>query len=90
MISAPPTSPAGGHGAPLVPVYHRALAQSLEREGPIVVVNIGGVANITYIDGTDTLMAVTPGPETHCSTTICSACLTSALTPKAALQPRAG
>ena len=38
---------AGGQGAPFVPVYHRALAQSLEREGPIVVVNIGGVANIT-------------------------------------------
>ena len=42
---------AGGQGAPFVPVYHRALAQSLEREGPIVVVNIGGVSNITYIDG---------------------------------------
>ena len=45
---------AGGQGAPFVPVYHRALAQSLEREGPIVVVNIGGVSNITYIDGDDT------------------------------------
>jgi len=38
---------AGGQGAPFVPVYHRALAQSLNREGPIVVVNIGGVSNIT-------------------------------------------
>jgi anhydro-N-acetylmuramic acid kinase len=53
---------AGGQGAPFVPVYHRALAQSLEREGPIVVVNIGGVANITYIDGTDTLIACDTGP----------------------------
>jgi anhydro-N-acetylmuramic acid kinase len=53
---------AGGQGAPLVPVYHRALAQSLEREGPIVVVNIGGVSNITYIDGTDTLIACDTGP----------------------------
>ena len=52
---------AGGQGAPLVPVYHRALAQSLEREGPIVVLNIGGVANITYIDG-DTLIACDTGP----------------------------
>src|ERR1700759_4260142 len=48
---------AGGQGAPLVPVYHRALAQSLEREGPVVVLNIGGVSNITYIDGADTLIA---------------------------------
>jgi anhydro-N-acetylmuramic acid kinase len=53
---------AGGQGAPLVPVYHRALAQSLEREGPIVVVNIGGVSNITYIDGLDTLIACDTGP----------------------------
>jgi len=53
---------AGGQGAPFVPVYHRALAQSLQREGPIVVVNIGGVSNITYIDGTDTLIACDTGP----------------------------
>src|SRR6266404_3179349 len=53
---------AGGQGAPLVPVYHRALAQSLEREGPVAVVNIGGVSNITYIDGADTLIACDTGP----------------------------
>ena len=52
---------AGGQGAPLVPVYHRALAQLLEREGPIVVLNIGGVSNITYIDG-DVLIACDTGP----------------------------
>src|SRR6185437_10627692 len=53
---------AGGQGAPFVPVYHRALAQLLERDGPIVVVNIGGVSNITYIDGADTLIACDTGP----------------------------
>jgi anhydro-N-acetylmuramic acid kinase len=53
---------AGGQGAPFVPVYHRALAQSLQREGPLVVVNIGGVSNITYIDGADTLIACDTGP----------------------------
>jgi anhydro-N-acetylmuramic acid kinase len=53
---------AGGQGAPFVPVYHRALAQLLERDGPIVVVNIGGVSNITYIDGPDTLIACDTGP----------------------------
>jgi anhydro-N-acetylmuramic acid kinase len=52
---------AGGQGAPLVPVYHRALTASLERKGPIVVLNIGGVSNITYIDG-DTLIACDTGP----------------------------
>ena len=40
---------AGGQGAPLVPVYHRALAHALDRDGPVVLVNIGGVSNITYI-----------------------------------------
>jgi len=53
---------AGGQGAPFVPVYHRALAQSLGREGPIAVVNIGGVSNITYIDGADMLIACDTGP----------------------------
>ena len=53
---------AGGQGAPFVPVYHRALAQSLQRGGPIVVANIGGVSNITYIDGDMTLIACDTGP----------------------------
>src|SRR5437868_5598549 len=53
---------AGGQGAPFVPVYHRALAQSLGRDGPLIVVNIGGVSNITYIDGSDTLIACDTGP----------------------------
>lgn len=52
---------AGGQGAPLVPVYHRALVQRLNRAGPAVVVNIGGVANITYIDG-EILIACDTGP----------------------------
>jgi anhydro-N-acetylmuramic acid kinase len=52
---------AGGQGAPLAPVYHRALVRMLNRKGPTVVVNIGGVANITYIDG-ETLIACDTGP----------------------------
>ncbi len=53
---------AGGQGAPLVPVYHRALARGLDRSGPSIVVNIGGVSNITYIDGDDALIACDTGP----------------------------
>jgi len=52
---------AGGQGAPLVPVYHRALVAAGEEQGPVVVVNIGGVSNITYIDGDD-LIACDTGP----------------------------
>ena len=40
---------AGGQGAPLVPLYHRALAQNLPK--PLAILNIGGVANITWIGG---------------------------------------
>lgn len=53
---------AGGQGAPLVPVYHRALAQSLGRDGPVGIVNIGGVSNVTYVDGLDALIACDTGP----------------------------
>jgi anhydro-N-acetylmuramic acid kinase len=37
----------GGQGAPLVPLYHAALAHALPK--PVMVVNIGGVANVTWI-----------------------------------------
>ncbi|MDD3444421.1 MAG: anhydro-N-acetylmuramic acid kinase [Zavarzinia sp.] len=38
---------AGGQGAPLAPLYHRALASGLE--GPVAVLNLGGVGNVTWI-----------------------------------------
>lgn len=53
---------AGGQGAPLVPVYHRALAAALSRPHPIAVLNIGGVANVTYIDGIPDPYACDTGP----------------------------
>jgi anhydro-N-acetylmuramic acid kinase len=52
---------AGGEGAPFSPMYHRALARRLGLEPPVAVLNIGGVANVTYIDGDD-LMACDTGP----------------------------
>ncbi|MGD9649585.1 MAG: anhydro-N-acetylmuramic acid kinase [Dongiaceae bacterium] len=42
---------AGGQGAPLVPLYHQARAKNLPK--PLAIVNIGGVANITYITEKD-------------------------------------
>src|SRR3546814_9859764 len=46
---------AGGQGAPLLPVYHRALAQPLEK--PVAILNLGGVANITFIGEDGELIA---------------------------------
>ncbi len=50
---------AGGQGAPLVPVYHAALSKGLDM--PVAVINIGGVANVTWIDGDD-ILAFDTGP----------------------------
>ncbi len=51
---------AGGQGAPLVPIYHAALVRDLPR--PLAVMNIGGVANVTWIGADDTLLAFDTGP----------------------------
>jgi anhydro-N-acetylmuramic acid kinase len=52
---------AGGQGAPLVPVYHRALAAQFE-ELPVAFLNIGGVANVTWIGEGGRLLAFDTGP----------------------------
>ncbi len=39
----------GGQGAPLVPIFHRALASRERLEMPAAFVNIGGIANVTYV-----------------------------------------
>lgn len=55
-----------GQGAPLVPVYHSALARALSApyagEFPIVFVNIGGISNITYVPETGNPIAFDTGP----------------------------
>ena len=51
---------AGGQGAPLVPVYHEALVGLAGLSLPVVVFNIGGVGNLTYVG--DPLMAFDTGP----------------------------
>ncbi len=51
---------AGGEGAPFVPLYHAALASELDR--PIAVLNLGGVANLTWIGADGRLMAFDTGP----------------------------
>lgn len=50
---------AGGQGAPLAPLYHRAK-YGAHRE-PVALVNIGGVSNITYFQN-DVILAFDTGP----------------------------
>jgi len=50
---------AGGQGAPLVPLYHKALASELDQ--PLMVLNLGGVGNVTWLDD-GTVIAFDTGP----------------------------
>jgi anhydro-N-acetylmuramic acid kinase len=51
---------AGGQGAPLVPLFHAALTRGLEL--PLAVLNIGGVANVTFIGAQGEILAFDTGP----------------------------
>lgn len=52
---------AGGEGAPLAPVYHQALVRRAELAGVTAVLNLGGVGNVTVVEG-DALLASDTGP----------------------------
>jgi anhydro-N-acetylmuramic acid kinase len=54
---------AGGQGAPLAPLYHRALCADVS-ERPVAVVNLGGVANVTWIGAgsQNNILAFDTGP----------------------------
>ena len=53
---------AGGQGAPLVPVYHQALAAGAALPGAVGFLNIGGVANATILSGSAEPLACDTGP----------------------------
>lgn len=55
----------GGQGAPLVPVYHAALARSLAGEHarfPVCFVNVGGISNVTWVPREGDPVAFDSGP----------------------------
>ena len=51
---------AGGQGAPLVPVFPRALAQPLPK--PLAILNLGGVGNVTWLGPDGEMLAFDTGP----------------------------
>ena len=51
----------GGQGAPLAPIYHKYIIENLKLNKPSCMLNIGGVANLTFWDG-NTLIGFDTGP----------------------------
>jgi anhydro-N-acetylmuramic acid kinase len=51
---------AGGEGAPLAPVYHAAITAGLER--PLMVLNWGGVGNVTWLGSEGEIVSFDTGP----------------------------
>jgi anhydro-N-acetylmuramic acid kinase len=53
---------AGGEGAPLAPLYHLARARASGLAPPLAVMNIGGVANVTFWTADGEITAFDTGP----------------------------
>lgn len=53
---------AGGEGAPLAPIYHLARARASDLAPPLAVLNVGGVANVTFWSGGEDIAAFDTGP----------------------------
>lgn len=55
----------GGQGAPLAAIYHQALlrsSQAIDNKEDTAILNLGGVGNISWWDGENTLIAFDTGP----------------------------
>ena len=50
----------GGQGAPLVPLFHQAIIGDLPK--PFMILNVGGVANVSWVDEMDEVSAFDSGP----------------------------
>jgi anhydro-N-acetylmuramic acid kinase len=51
----------GGQGAPIAPIYHKFIIETIDIELPCCFLNIGGISNLTYWDG-ETLIGFDTGP----------------------------
>ena len=51
---------AGGQGAPLAPLFHQLMMR--DQRKPAMMINLGGVANITWVDENDNIVAGDAGP----------------------------
>ena len=52
----------GGQGAPLTPVFHKLLKNKYKLKLPLIILNIGGIANVTRINLEDQMYSQDIGP----------------------------
>ena len=52
----------GGHGAPLVPIFHKLIQKKNNIKLPTIFVNIGGISNITYLGKENEILSFDSGP----------------------------
>jgi len=52
----------GGQGAPLTPIYHKLILSKIKSSHPSVIINIGGISNITYLEDKNKIISFDSGP----------------------------
>ena len=55
----------GGQGAPLSPIYHQLILTMIKSTNPSVVINLGGISNITYIEENNKMVSFDTGPGNY-------------------------
>jgi anhydro-N-acetylmuramic acid kinase len=51
-----------GQGAPLTPIFHRLLKNKYKIKTPLIILNIGGIANVTRVDINENMYSYDIGP----------------------------
>jgi len=52
----------GGQGAPLVPIFHQLLVNQKNIKPPLIILNLGGIANVTSINENNKISSSDIGP----------------------------
>ena len=55
----------GGQGAPLTPLYHNLILSNIIKKIPSAIINIGGIANITYLEKKNKIISFDTGPGNY-------------------------
>ena len=55
----------GGQGAPLTPLYHKAMLSKTKLRFPLAIINIGGISNITYFKNKNKIISFDTGPGNY-------------------------